>query len=323
MKKIILALVIPLIALAACRKEGALQPSGLDRDWYALEDSSDPVEHLRYEIYASTGVPVFSNDTLGMIDRGTDALGQPWIYYETLKVDYWLTSAVTAEELTTSYTLSHSPDAIRKGLELFRDRIFPRLPVKLYPKSFLMTGRLYRYGTGELKTEWWALRCMTTTVMGKLDQILEMNDAQLDYLAAKVIAVLYAPYVLANFDEELQEFYDKGYFYSTNGSNYLDIYGRLISQTNLASNLGYAFYTSYGLLDYEHSESADFDEESGEAKYRAATITQDVTDFLAEVICYGDSDGFAEKWQGDDYELLREKYDIMLRIFNLAEASFQ
>ena len=49
MKKAIYAAVAALL-VAGCGKDKDLSPSGLDRNWFAVEDSSDPVDHLRYRL---------------------------------------------------------------------------------------------------------------------------------------------------------------------------------------------------------------------------------------------------------------------------------
>ncbi|MCD8185797.1 MAG: hypothetical protein LUD68_04870 [Rikenellaceae bacterium] len=323
MKKIIACMTASVLLFTACQKEGKLQPSGLDRDWFSLEDSSDPVEHLRYEIFAATGVPVFSNDTLGSINLGTDRFGQPWVYYEVLKPDYWLTSAVTADNLVTSYELSYDREAIRQGLEFFRDRIFPALPEIIYPRSFLMTGRLYRYGTGEFQREFPAMRGWQTTVTGYLDEIAGMTDRQLDYLTAQILAVQYASYVMANFDEAMQEFYEKTYFFSINGANYLTIYGARVAEDNTTGHLPYQHYHLYGVLSWDFSQPASFVED-GTANWHGPSIEQDVTDYLTEVLFYGeDAEAFAEVWPGEEYALIREKYDRMLEVFQQVQASFE
>ena len=137
MKKAIYAAVAALL-VAGCGKDKDLSPSGLDRNWFAVEDSGDPVDHLRYEIYSQTGIALFRNDTIGSIDRGLDALGNPYVYYEVLDVNY----AITSRTEVATYELSEDDDAVIAGLELMRDRVIPILPEKLYPRCFLLVGRL-------------------------------------------------------------------------------------------------------------------------------------------------------------------------------------
>ena len=64
MKKAIYAAVAALL-VAGCGKDKDLSPSGLDRNWFAVEDSSDPVDHLRYEIYSQTAMTPSARSTAG------------------------------------------------------------------------------------------------------------------------------------------------------------------------------------------------------------------------------------------------------------------
>ena len=72
------------LSLFGCGDDDNLSPSDLDGDWYVLTDSEDPLDHLRYTVFQTYGVPVFYNDTIGSQNRGTDYAGLPIIYYEIL-----------------------------------------------------------------------------------------------------------------------------------------------------------------------------------------------------------------------------------------------
>ncbi len=179
MKKAIYAAVAALL-VAGCGKDKDLSPSGLDRNWFAVEDSSDPVDHLRYEIYSQTGIALFRNDTIGSIDRGLDALGNPYVYYEVLDVNY----AITSRTEVATYELSEDDDAVIAGLELMRDRVIPILPEKLYPRCFLLVGRLDIDQKKNRKGEASAYRGMMTTAVGRLNSIKTMSEAEKKRLAA-------------------------------------------------------------------------------------------------------------------------------------------
>jgi hypothetical protein len=50
--------------LAGCRKEKAIEPSNLDKNYFVIEDNpNDPVDHAIYAFYKSTGVATFYTDT--------------------------------------------------------------------------------------------------------------------------------------------------------------------------------------------------------------------------------------------------------------------
>ena len=204
MKKAIYAAVAALL-VAGCGKDKDLSPSGLDRNWFAVEDSSDPVDHLRYEIYSQTGIALFRNDTIGSIDRGLDALGNPYVYYEVLDVNY----AITSRTEVATYELSEDDDAVIAGLELMRDRVIPILPEKLYPRCFLLVGRLDIDQKKNRKGEASAYRGMMTTAVGRLNSIKTMPEAEKKRLAAEIAAEVISVYLVNERATELEDFYAK------------------------------------------------------------------------------------------------------------------
>ena len=206
MKKAIYAAVAALL-VAGCGKDKDLSPSGLDRNWFAVEDSSDPVDHLRYEIYSQTGIALFRNDTIGSIDRGLDALGNPYVYYEVLDVNY----AITSRTEVATYELSEDDDAVIAGLELMRDRVIPILPEKLYPRCFLLVGRLDIDQKKNRKGEASAYRGMMTTAVGRLNSIKTMSEAEKKRLAAEIAAEVISVYLVNERATELEDFYAQWY----------------------------------------------------------------------------------------------------------------
>ena len=57
------------LALIACSKdedeEGKISYD--DIDWYAIQDSDEPLDHLIYQCYDEYGVAIFYNDTIGSV----------------------------------------------------------------------------------------------------------------------------------------------------------------------------------------------------------------------------------------------------------------
>ena len=51
---------------------------------YAIEDSDDPIQHRRYELFRDYGVSVFFNDTVSSSYVGDDFAGDPIYRYETI-----------------------------------------------------------------------------------------------------------------------------------------------------------------------------------------------------------------------------------------------
>ena len=84
MKKLLYVVVA--LLFAACSKEDDLTPTGLVKDWMAIQPGEGAWNEMAYEIYRDYGCSVFKNDTIGREFRGLDANGDSIIYYETLKV---------------------------------------------------------------------------------------------------------------------------------------------------------------------------------------------------------------------------------------------
>ena len=82
MNKLILPLLLVVALFTSCSDDDDLKPSNLERNWFVLEDSDDPVDHLRYLFYEKTGIPVFYNDTIGVTER-TDVFGNSYLDYTT------------------------------------------------------------------------------------------------------------------------------------------------------------------------------------------------------------------------------------------------
>ncbi|MFI3316447.1 MAG: hypothetical protein SNF93_02565 [Rikenellaceae bacterium] len=92
MYKKILYFAISIALFVACNKEEELSPSGYDLNWYALEESDNALDQLRYQIYSAMGVTIFYNDVIGTQERGTDFSGNPIIYEEVLDPNYAIIS---------------------------------------------------------------------------------------------------------------------------------------------------------------------------------------------------------------------------------------
>ena len=304
MKKAIYAAVAALL-VAGCGKDKDLSPSGLDRNWFAVEDSGDPVDHLRYEIYSQTGIALFRNDTIGSIDRGLDALGNPYVYYEVLDLNY----AITSRTEVATYELSEDDDAVIAGLELMRDRVIPILPEKLYPRCFLLVGRLDIDQKKNRKGEASAYRGMMTTAVGRLNSIKTMPEAEKKRLAAEIAAEVISVYQVNERATELEDFYAKADA-STQGGDKISLYDYVydIKETNSsATSPVFKDWKEYGFLVYDTSDTS-FNDTAGSRSYKTVGQRRDVETFLVEVLL-GDDDGFGTTYA--DYPLILEKYALL------------
>ena len=73
--------------LLACQKEDGITPgTGFENLYTIQDDPNDSIQHKRYELYTTYGVPVFFNDTIGKVFVKTDVNGDSVFRYETLEL---------------------------------------------------------------------------------------------------------------------------------------------------------------------------------------------------------------------------------------------
>ena len=151
--------------------EGNLSPSGLEKNWFALEDSEDPIDHLRYKIYEDTGFPIYYNDTIGSETHYSPGIGE-YTYYEVLQV-FYSPGSVTPGISTARYSLV-SPERknVKEVLEFVRDEIIPSIPKGTYLPSILLVDSLTT-PSGDTAV----YKGLTTTVLAQVHHFHEMDDA--------------------------------------------------------------------------------------------------------------------------------------------------
>lgn len=209
MKKILYTLLYIGVAgiLTACSDE-EMMPSNYEKNWLVVTDNpADELDHTRYEVFQSTGIPVFYNDTIGSEQRTTLA-GQPYTYYEVLQVFYNPGSA-TPSEKTANYKLPQRRSDILPIVKYLRDEVFPQLPKEMYVPSVLLTDTL-NSASGTV-----AFKGLNTIVLSNADKFASLDDAgRKAYKAAFLRAVVASS--LMSFEEEWLE---ENFFALTYGVN--------------------------------------------------------------------------------------------------------
>ena len=130
---VLLSMFIP----GSCRKETAPAPSNKDENYLVVhDDPNDPIGHAVYELYQTTGIPVFYNDTLASRQVG-DSAGVPQYIYITLMVSY---SPSTGASNDPSYTLLPKERRTKSMLDLLENELLTVLPPL---PSILLTDSLF------------------------------------------------------------------------------------------------------------------------------------------------------------------------------------
>ncbi|MEG1949762.1 MAG: hypothetical protein RR137_05260 [Odoribacter sp.] len=98
------------LSLLGCEKTEKLTPSvRYDRFYFIVDDTTDAVQHRRFELYEKYGVPVYFNDTIGRIYIKTDVYGDSVFKYETLDMAWGFTSYEK-----TTYRYVYMTDSIKQ-----------------------------------------------------------------------------------------------------------------------------------------------------------------------------------------------------------------
>lgn len=291
-------------SLSSCKKEDALEPSYLDKDWYTLEDSDDPIDHLRYEIYAEFGVPVFYNDTIGSRYEGIGIDGLDIIYYEVLDPNYTL--GTYNDTATGSY--SDNDEEIETGLKFVRDYVFPRLDTYLYPRCFLLADTIMvSRSTSSYLHEENVYRGMMVTLIGMIDRISAMSEDEKYALASSVLADQWATLLMSEHYSSLDFFFnvsseevdsDGSVYYSESREGYTSSY-----------YLTWKAIEEYGFI--EANPDGEFIEDTDSntnARYLTPDMRGDLVDYLFALINEKESD-FLEKYA--DYEYVLRKYELL------------
>ena len=120
MKKVLYLLIAALFV--ACSKEDDLTPTGLVKDWFAIQPGEGAWNEMAYEIYRDYGCSVFKNDTLGREFRGLDANGDSIIYYETLKIGYSIERYSEVD-----FALCYDEERLVEALRMVKDLVMPAM----------------------------------------------------------------------------------------------------------------------------------------------------------------------------------------------------
>ena len=136
-----------LFALWACDQEDDLTPSGHEKEWMIIEDSDDPLDKLRYEIFRDYGVATYYNDTIGSEER-VDMIGNPYTYYERLKIFYYPGGATSANY--SNAVIDFVDEEVRESvlvpvLEEFTAKVFSRFKKGTHLPAFFFADSIGFY----------------------------------------------------------------------------------------------------------------------------------------------------------------------------------
>ena len=274
------------VLFTACDKEDHLKPSNVGRDWFAIEDSNDPVDHAIYQFYTETGIPVFYNDTIGEETR-VDHWGNSYTHYEILQFGSSSLGGTETPNPFSSYELCPKEDVV-DGLEFLREEIVPVLPESIKITSFLLLKSLTPWNPAVVSNE--AFKGLNTVLISRVSELKDMSDAErLNMKGAIFNAVLATP--VSGYTEELAA------FYQATRSCYTE---------NLYGCAGWYFYNRYGFSD---PRAVGFLKDPNPSDYGSMpTEVQDVGMYIKAMFIYTPEE--FEALYGA-FSVVMTKYEIM------------
>lgn len=279
MRKYISLLLISCLAIC-CKKEATPSPSPENNDPYMRVDNPSSVaDHAIYELYESTGVPVFYNDTIN-----TSPL---LVFTYNLQLD-------PAAYLKINHL--HDPQDIVNGVNMLKDSILPYLSDSLKPFTIMLTDSVYATPAGSrIVQPMTTYSALTGLVIANVANIKNMPaDTLSAYRAAILKSLLFAPVsgnaAINTFYAVSTDYYNK------------NVYG----DGSIAGYLAYKPKEGYGFLKVNYESSV---------YYLAPAQADDLDAYLGAVLSMS-SDAFQTKY--GSYPLVMQKYTILVSIVKAA-----
>lgn len=275
--------------LFACNKEDDANSTDWDINWYEIQDKPGELNHLIYEVYKSTGIPIFINDTLGSQIVDYDYEGNPILHYELLRPGY------TIQEYSNDihYVLSGDSTSLTAAVEAFRDYVIPKLPEEVFTRSYLFVDSLVTTGYyGEYVT--WTIdkaaeKYMTTTIVGRTAEMKNLTEEERKVWAGNLLGELLVNYVRSAYEAKLEGFYLLSYTTAGKSKYRSPLVG--FGNSKIAQN--------WGFIDFAYSNVTPSEAE-------------DVAMYLSMFFNGSSEDDFREQFA--KWPKVLGKYDIMKEI---------
>ncbi|PWK79818.1 hypothetical protein LX99_00278 [Mucilaginibacter oryzae] len=219
---IYVVLMVLCAVLSSCRKEHATVFPDYDKNWLVVEDNpNDATVHDSYLFYKDTGIPVYTNDTIGSQKR-IDVFGHPYTYYEVLSLSYSLGGVQSgAPPLVQSFSYCAKSD-VPAALAFLKNEIIPVLPKSVHVPSILLVESLNTNAFGSV-----AFKGFNTIVMAQISRIPTMDQATKAAYKGAILRAMLTNAVLA---DKYADILDKFYSVSRKYMTTRDAYGTYIYQ---------------------------------------------------------------------------------------------
>ena len=123
--------------LTACSEEETTF-TDYEKDWFQLEDSSDPAQHAAYEFFKQYSIPIFFNDTIGTQQR-VDVFGNEYTFYKTLTLNAAIGGGQSSYGDAFYNTFTYADrSVIPDAIQYLRTQLMPTIPNFLHIHSILL-----------------------------------------------------------------------------------------------------------------------------------------------------------------------------------------
>ena len=319
MRFYIFTLLLSAFFIGCSDENKTMEPTYRDVDWFAIKDSEDATEHLRYQLYRKTGISVFYTDTIGKEFRGINGYGDSIIHHEVL-TPYYVISGTTN---TITYIFSKDKTEIHNGIVFLDDQVIPLLIPAAYPRSFLLVEELIlnaRSTEAQGKREGDVYKGMMTTLVSRVGLLGTMTMEDKRVLATKIAATEWYKYLNENHISVIHKFcaISDGSVEWTDQSS-TSTYNRVTNTTASGIfSLPYKpHWNGYGFLISNPNQVGQL--QGGPAvygRYYTPTVEQDVTSFIEVVLRYSQPE-FQALYEGiEGVEYLIAKYLVIKEILD-------
>ena len=180
----ILYILMSLIVWSACSEDEITPNIDFSNPYEIEDDANDPVQHKRYELFKTYGVPVFFNDTVSYVHVRDDYYGNPIYKYERLDLNWSFTSN-TSSSVKYSYDYLTNDNDKLKALHV-AESFLKIASVPMRPFCMLLTDTVRIITNSEIKKDKYVNSYRTLA----LSQMLDLEDEEVNEMCTDMLRSL-------------------------------------------------------------------------------------------------------------------------------------
>lgn len=271
------------LTCGSCKKESVPPTSEKENDPFSRKDDpSNAIVHHIYDLYKTTGVPVFYSDTV-----------QPGTPPVLLNVGY----SITGDDNKLAFRYLKNETDVQAGLDFISARLLPKLGNQLKPYSILVADSIllnYYFDPGsgfEYFNYTDVYQGFRTLVIGGIPKLNTMQPAEVAIFCTKIFKAILLSKV--RLQPAINDFYQASQ----------NFYGRPVS----------GFEDNGYFLPYQEKEYYGFlsQGDEGSTYYRNPDKDSDVDQYLTMILSKSDAQIQSEY---GSYNLVINKYNILRKI---------